>query len=64
MACADRLASPTDLEPHREKFPDKAKDLHVPYIIFDGRTEGFATEMFVVLNSTDQVFSQRPLAIR
>jgi DGQHR domain-containing protein len=37
---------------YREKYPDEAKDLHVPCIIFDGKTEDFATEMFVIINST------------
>lgn len=37
---------------YREKFPQEAKSLHVPCVIFDGRTEDFATEMFVTINST------------
>src|SRR5580658_3322378 len=32
--------------------PDDAKTLHVPCIIFDGKSEDFATEMFVIINST------------
>jgi len=36
----------------REKFPAEAKTLHVPCVIFDGKTEDFATEMFVTINST------------
>jgi DGQHR domain-containing protein len=36
----------------REKFPDEAKVMHVPCVIFDGKTEDFATEMFVTINST------------
>lgn len=32
--------------------PDDAKNIQVPCIIFDGRTEDFATEMFVIINST------------
>ena len=32
--------------------PDDAKNISVPCIIFDGRTEDFATEMFVIINST------------
>ncbi len=32
--------------------PDDAKNIQVPCVIFDGRTEDFATEMFVIINST------------
>src|SRR5262245_14315541 len=32
--------------------PDDAKTIHVPIIIFDGKSEDFATEMFVIINST------------
>jgi DGQHR domain-containing protein len=32
--------------------PDDAGSIHVPCIIFDGRSEDFATEMFVIINST------------
>lgn len=32
--------------------PDEAKNIQVPCIIFDGKTEDFATEMFVIINST------------
>jgi DGQHR domain-containing protein len=32
--------------------PDDAKNINVPCVIFDGRTEDFATEMFVIINST------------
>ena len=37
---------------YREKYPDEAKGIHVPCMIFDGKTEDFATEMFVTINST------------
>ncbi|MGH7787635.1 MAG: DGQHR domain-containing protein [Candidatus Binatia bacterium] len=37
---------------YREKFPAEAKGIHVPCVIFDGKTEDFATEMFVTINST------------
>jgi len=37
---------------YREKFPQEAKAIHVPCVIFDGKTEDFATEMFVTINST------------
>jgi len=36
----------------REKYPEEAKGIHVPCVIFDGKTEDFATEMFVTINST------------
>jgi DGQHR domain-containing protein len=32
--------------------PDDARTIHVPCIIFDGKSEDFATEMFVIINST------------
>ena len=32
--------------------PDEAQSIHVPCIIFDGKSEDFATEMFVIINST------------
>jgi DGQHR domain-containing protein len=32
--------------------PDDAKNIAVPCVIFDGRSEDFATEMFVIINST------------
>jgi DGQHR domain-containing protein len=32
--------------------PGEAKSIHVPCVIFDGRSEDFATEMFVIINST------------
>jgi DGQHR domain-containing protein len=37
---------------YREKYPAETKGIHVPCMIFDGRTEDFATEMFVTINST------------
>jgi DGQHR domain-containing protein len=37
---------------YREKYPDEAKGIYVPCMIFDGKTEDFATEMFVTINST------------
>ena len=44
-----RLAA---LEFFERTHPDDAKNIHVPCVIFDGRTEDFATEMFVIINST------------
>ena len=35
-----------------EERPDDAKTINVPCVIFDGRSEDFATEMFVIINST------------
>lgn len=32
--------------------PAEAKTIHVPTMIFDGRSEDFAAEMFVIINST------------
>jgi DGQHR domain-containing protein len=44
-----RLAA---LQFYRQKHPADAATLHVPCIIFDGKSEDFATEMFVIINST------------
>ncbi len=35
-----------------EKHPDQAGQVEVPCVLFDGRSADFATEMFVVINST------------
>jgi DGQHR domain-containing protein len=35
-----------------DERPDDAKMINVPCVIFDGRSEDFATEMFVIINST------------
>ena len=37
---------------YRNEHPDEAKTMHVPCVIFDGKSEDFATEMFVIINST------------
>ena len=37
---------------YRKERPDDARTLHVPCVIFDGKSEDFATEMFVIINST------------
>ena len=34
------------------EHPDEAKSIDVPCVIFDGRSEDFAAEMFVIINST------------
>ncbi len=44
-----RLAA---LEFYERSHPDDAKSIQVPCVIFDGRSEDFATEMFVIINST------------
>jgi DGQHR domain-containing protein len=44
-----RLAS---LMFYERTHPDEAKNIHVPCVIFDGRSDDFATEMFVIINST------------
>jgi DGQHR domain-containing protein len=44
-----RLAA---LQFYERSHPDEAKNIEVPCVIFDGRTEDFATEMFVIINST------------
>jgi DGQHR domain-containing protein len=44
-----RLAALHFFQRHR---PGEAKTLHVPCIVFDGKSEDFATEMFVIINST------------
>ena len=44
-----RMAALSFYMKHR---PGEAKNIHVPCVIFDGRTEDFATEMFVIINST------------
>ncbi|MDX2093140.1 MAG: DGQHR domain-containing protein [Kofleriaceae bacterium] len=36
----------------RQQRPDDARTIHVPCVIFDGKSEDFATEMFVIINST------------
>jgi DGQHR domain-containing protein len=37
---------------YERTHPDEAKNIQVPCVIFDGRSEDFATEMFVIINST------------
>jgi DGQHR domain-containing protein len=32
--------------------PEEAATIHVPCVVFDGKSEDFATEMFVIINST------------
>lgn len=35
-----------------QQRPEEAKTISVPCVIFDGKSEDFATEMFVIINST------------
>jgi DGQHR domain-containing protein len=44
-----RLAA---LQFYQRTHPEEAGSIQVPCIIFDGRSEDFATEMFVIINST------------
>jgi DGQHR domain-containing protein len=44
-----RLAA---LQFYMRTHPDDARNISVPCVIFDGRSEDFATEMFVIINST------------
>ncbi len=44
-----RLAA---LQFYERTHPDEAKSIYVPCVIFDGRSEDFAAEMFVIINST------------
>jgi DGQHR domain-containing protein len=37
---------------YRRERPEEAAALSVPCVIFDGKSEDFATEMFVIINST------------
>ena len=44
-----RLAA---LQFYHRTHPESAKNIFVPCVIFDGQSEDFATEMFVIINST------------
>lgn len=37
---------------YRRERPEEAAGIYVPCIVFDGKSEDFATEMFVIINST------------
>src|ERR1041385_257380 len=37
---------------YERTHPGEAKSIYVPTVIFDGRSDDFATEMFVIINST------------
>jgi len=37
---------------YAKERPQDARTMHVPCVIFDGKSEDFATEMFVIINST------------
>jgi DGQHR domain-containing protein len=36
----------------RQKYPELAEQVEVPCVVFDGKSADFATEMFVIINST------------
>ena len=44
-----RLAA---LQFYERAHPEEAQSIHVPCVVFDGRSEDFAAEMFVIINST------------
>ena len=46
---------------YSEEHPEEAASIHVPCVIFDGRSEDFATEMFVIINSTPTRISKSHL---
>ena len=52
-----RLAA---LQFYLRSHPDEATTINVPCVIFDGRSEDFATEMFVIINSTPDAHQQEP----
>ena len=37
---------------YEQTHPEESRNIAVPCVIFDGRSEDFATEMFVIINST------------
>jgi DGQHR domain-containing protein len=45
----------------QEKHPEEVENVDVPAIIFDGRNEDFAAEMFVIINSTQTKISRSHL---
>ncbi len=53
-----RLAA---LEFYERSHPEEARTIHVPCIIFDGQSEDFAAEMFVIINSTPTRISKSHL---
>src|SRR6266404_5510365 len=46
---------------YERTHPDEAKSIYVPCVIFDGRSDDFATEMFVIINSTPTRINKRHL---
>ena len=46
---------------YERTHPEEAKTIFVPCVIFDGRSEDFATEMFVIINSTPTRISKSHL---
>jgi DGQHR domain-containing protein len=53
-----RLAA---LKFYERTHPEEAKSIQVPCVIFDGQSEDFATEMFVIINSTPTRISKSHL---
>jgi len=53
-----RLAA---LDFYRRSHPNEAKSIHVPTVIFDGRSNDFATEMYVRINSAPTRISKSHL---
>ena len=45
----------------REKHPDQTSQIEIPCILFDGKSADFATEMFVIINSTHTRINQSHL---
>src|SRR5689334_2786286 len=51
-----RLAA---LQFYERTHPDEARNIHVPCVIFDGRSDDFATEKFAIINSTPTRINKR-----
>src|SRR5437588_150166 len=47
-----RKSLPRMMSPNSSLASNAAKTIFVPCVIFDGRSDDFATEMFVIINST------------
>jgi DGQHR domain-containing protein len=46
---------------YRRQHPQDVRTIYVPCVIFDGKSEDFATEMFVTINSTPTRINKSPL---
>jgi len=49
---------------YRNERPEEAAAMHVPCVIFDGKSEDFAAEMFVIINSTPTRINKSHLALQ